>query len=40
MPSRQAFFYGALAPLHKSESSRKYLSYYDTTGGMIANGPV
>lgn len=40
MPSRQAFYYGALAPLHKSEQSRKYLSYYDTTGGRITNGPV
>ena len=40
MPSRQAFFYGALAPFHKSEASRKYLSYYDTTGGILSNGPV
>ena len=40
MPSRQAFFYGALAPFHKSEASRRYLSYYDTTGGLITNGPV
>ena len=39
-PSRQVFFNGVLAPFHKSESSRRYLSYYDTTGGMIANGPV
>lgn len=39
-PSRQVFFNGALAPFHKSEASRRYLSYYDTTGGMIANGPV
>lgn len=39
-PGRQAFYYGALAPFHKSEASRKYLSYYDTTGGLIANGPV
>lgn len=39
-PSRQVFLYGALAPFHKSEASRRYMSYYDTTGGMISNGPV
>ena len=39
-PSRQVFFNGALAPFHKSEESRRYLSYYDTTGGIISNGPV
>ena len=38
--SRQVFLYGALAPFHKSEASRRYMSYYDTTGGLIANGPV
>ena len=39
-PSCQVFFYGGLAPFHKSEQSRRYLSYYDTTGGLISNGPV
>lgn len=39
-PGCQAFCYGGLAPLHKSESSRRYLSYYDTSGGLISNGPV
>ena len=38
-PARQFFFYGALAPYHKSEAARKVLSAYDATG-MIANGPV
>ena len=39
-PSCQVFFYGGLAPYHKSEETRRFLSYYDTTGGLISNGPV
>lgn len=38
-PARQFFFYGALAPYHKSEAARRALSPYDYTG-MISNGPV
>ena len=38
-PSTQFFFYGALAPLHKSEQSKRFWALYDTTG-VIANGPV
>ncbi len=38
-PARQFFFYGALAPYHKSEAARRVLSAYDATG-LIANGPV
>ena len=39
-PSMQVFYYGALAPFHKSEASRTFLSAYDITGGLITYGPV
>ena len=39
-PSRMLFMFGQLAPYHKSEASRRYFSYFDTTGGMLTNGPV
>lgn len=39
-PSMQVFYYGALAPFHKSEQTRRVLSQYDNTGGLVAYGPV
>lgn len=36
-PSTQMFFYGGLAPYHKSESTRSFWRKYDT---VIGNGPV
>ncbi len=39
-PSMQVFYYGALAPFHKSEATRAFLSAYDNTGGLITYGPV
>ncbi|MBQ4258185.1 MAG: M4 family metallopeptidase [Clostridia bacterium] len=39
-PSRLLFMFGQLAPYHKSEASRQYFSYFDTTGGLLTNGPV
>ena len=39
-PSRMLFLFGQLAPYHKSEASRRYLSNFDTTGGLLTNGPV
>jgi Zn-dependent metalloprotease len=38
-PSRQFFYYAALAPLHKSEAARRALNPYDFTG-QIVSGPV
>ena len=38
-PSTQFFFYGGLAPYHKSEQTKRFWAMYDSTG-VIANGPV
>lgn len=38
-PSTQIFFYGGLAPFHKSETTRSFWKKYDRSG-MIAAGPV
>ncbi|MBQ6663049.1 MAG: M4 family metallopeptidase [Firmicutes bacterium] len=38
-PSTQMFYYGGLAPFHKSEAARRFWAMYDTTG-IISNGPV
>lgn len=38
-PSTQIFFYGGLAPFHKSEATRKFWKSYDRSG-RIAAGPV
>lgn len=38
-PSTQFFFYGGLAPYHKSEQTKRFWAMNDTTG-VIANGPV
>lgn len=38
-PSTQMFFYGGLAPYHKSEAARRFWALYDSSG-VIANGPV
>jgi hypothetical protein len=39
-PAMQVFYYGSLAPFHKSEQTRSFLSAYDNTGGLITYGPV
>lgn len=39
-PSTQMFFYGGVNPFHKSQSARNFWKRVDSTGGMIASGPV